>query len=110
MNWPDNADGDALRQLAAENFDFSRQYPVEFKIDFSAWPPPPAAIAALGAAYPAATRIEPGSDAAAGDKGYLSLRINDTITYELIAGVQSEVTRLMKQYGGWCYSWGVVTD
>lgn len=107
MNWPENADGDAFRQLAAENFDFSRKYAVEFKVDFSSWPPPAAAVSALDAAYPGVTVIEPGSG---GDKGYLAFQINDTITYDLVADVQSNVTRLMKQYGGWCYSWGILTD
>jgi len=38
-DWPDDADGGVFRNLAANAFDFSKQYSVDYNVDFDSWPP-----------------------------------------------------------------------
>jgi len=111
MNWPENADGDVFRKLAAQNFDFDKQYTIDFKVDFSSWPPPASAIESLKAEYPnlKVVDVADGTNSPS-EKGYITLKINDTVNYDLVAETQSKVTRIMKPFGGWCYSWGVIVD
>ncbi len=106
MNWPEDADGDVFRRLEAENFDFSKQYTIDFKVDFSNWPPTREALDTLRSAYPGIEIIESAGEGANG-KGYAAFQISDSVSYDLVTATQSKVTKIMKRYGGWCYSWGI---
>lgn len=38
MNWPDDADGDALRRMEESGFNFDAEVEIDFNIDFDHWP------------------------------------------------------------------------
>lgn len=106
MLWPNDADGDVFRNLESNGFDFDMTYDIDFNVDFSSWPPPAEAIKLLTAKYPNLTVYEPFED---GD-GYILFRLHDLVSYELVMRVQSEVSREMSPFGGWCDSWGILHD
>jgi len=59
MSWPDDADGDVLRRLRADGFDFRRKYSIDFNIDFRSWSKPAGAWATARAIYPSAELKKP---------------------------------------------------
>lgn len=101
--WPDDDDGDALRQLASIGFDFDAAHRIDFHVDFERWPPSREFIARLGEQYPDLSMVEPGED----DSGYLIVTIDDRLSYQRLQAVQQQVSALAAPYGGWCRSWGV---
>lgn len=109
--WPNDADGDVMRRLEAGNFDFDKEYDVDFNVDFDNWPPPEEAIALLISRYGAVSIVEPEAERdGEKDQGYLSFKITARITYEFVTKSQREITMLMQEFGGWCDSWGVLSD
>lgn len=103
MEWPADADGDVLRQLQADECDFTQQHPVEFCIDFKDWPPPGEALALLNGRFGALSWFDPEADTA----GYVICTINAQITYEFVTRTQRDITALVAPYGGKCDTWGV---
>ena len=104
MNWPKDADGDVLRGLQSREFDFSREYLIDFNVDFEEWPPPPQAIALLRRHYPSAT-VYQGDDEGPGD---ILVQIYSRVDYDLVVRVQKEISGLMAPFGGVCESWGAL--
>ena len=104
MNWPNDSDGDALRRLEESDFDFSKNYDVDFNIDFNNWPPSQEAIEILNKEYGGVEVYDPEDEY----EGYLMFKINSLITYNLVVDTQSRVSILMKPYGGTCETWGVL--
>ena len=102
--WPDDVDGDVLRQMEEGGFDFSLAADIDFNIDFEAWPPSVQFMAELAAHYPDAEVVDPEEDDD-GD-GYVQVVVRDFLTYELVMRVQGELTALAAPYGGVCESWG----
>ena len=98
MNWPDDADGDLLRMLEEKGFDFDNEVTIDFEID------------AITRCYPGCEFNDPDEeDIAVGEvNGTVNLQINSKVTYEFIVKTQEEITNSVKQYGGWCESWGVL--
>src|SRR5262245_12325024 len=104
MNWPDDADGDVLRGLEDDGFDFSRSHVIDFNVDFDSWPPMPQAIAVLKRRYPSAAVCQPDGN----DNGYMQFQIEAVLSYDLVMKVQRDVSELMADFGGRCESWGVM--
>ena len=104
MTWPNDADGDVLRRLEENGFDFSKEYEIDFNVDFDNWPPPDEAINKIKEHYPNIEKIEPDEEY----EGYLLFQVKTKINYELVTSIQRKVTELVKQYGGVCESWGVL--
>ena len=104
MDWPNDADGDVLRRLQSEGFDFGREVEVDFNVDFENWPPPDGAIRSMTIAMPQAgiSMNEGGA--------YILVQIRAALTYPFVIVTQSELTQLARPYGGKCDSWGVWWD
>jgi Protein of unknown function (DUF1260). len=102
-NWPDDADGDVFRSLEADGCDFSKEYTVDFFVDFEEWPPSAEALAALQGEY--------GNIAVKDDDEEelpcLICKIDGLLTYEFVTGTQAKITDLVKPFGGYCMDWGV---
>jgi len=110
MNWPDDADGDVLRRLETDGFDFEKECEIDFNIDFKDWPLPTPTIEALKKLYPNSQVIDPDQeDLKKLDlAGYAQFQIAGKLTYDLVVSTQKEVTEQMKPFGGRCESWGVM--
>lgn len=106
LYWPDDADGDALRQLHAYGFDFDARHRVDFHVDFDHWPPPAEFVAELAALYPEVQAIEPDGD----DDGYLLFTVEAQLSYDWLGTMQQQISSLAAPYGGSCQSWGVPHD
>lgn len=104
MKWPNDADGDVFRQLSQMGMDFTKEYTVDFTVDFETWPPDLKAIEALKAKYDTIEVIPPDGD----DSGYVLFQLRHLVTYEWVTTVQKEATGLVKTHGGRCESWGVM--
>lgn len=104
MKWPNDADGDVFRQLSQMGMNFSKEYTVDFTVDFETWPPNPKALKALKAKYKAVEVIPPNGD----DSGYVLFQLRHLVTYEWVLTVQKEATDLVRAYSGRCESWGVM--
>lgn len=112
MNWPNNVDGDVFRKLESHGFDFSKEHDIDIIIDFDIWPLSSSTIDAIKKLYPNCTFVEPDEDDIKnGDtNGYVQFYITDKLTYELIISIQNDVTKKVKNFGGWCDSWGVISN
>ena len=106
--WPNDVDGDVLRRLDAHHFDFSKPSLVDFNIDFEHWPPKPEAIEVLKSHFSSIELVNPDDDF--DDGGYVLICIEDIVSYELVINTQNMLTELMRPFGGWCESWGVMSD
>ncbi len=109
MNFPDDLDGDVLRELEENNFDFSKEYVIDFNIDFNDWPLKLDAKAAISKIYPNCKFIDPSKeDIANGDLvGYVQFQIIGKLSYDLVVKTQERATDQMQPFGGWCDSWGL---
>lgn len=103
QNIPDDPDGEVIRGLIEDRFDFSKSHVIDFNVDFEEWPPAPEAIAALRREYSDVEVIEEDND----DK-YVLFQVEAKLTYDLVKKVQSRATELVSKYGGHCDSWGVL--
>lgn len=103
-DWPNDADGDVLRRLAAHGFDFSRSWPVEFNVDFEPWPPSAEELQLLEAAYGELRMYAPEEDGA----GYVQFVVTGPLTYAGLMSVQNHASDLVSRFGGVCESWGVL--
>lgn len=106
MNWPDDADGDVLRRMGEDRFDFAKHHLIEFNVDFDQWPPMAGALAVIKCRYPDAMIHEPMDD----DQGYVQFQVHALASYDSVMKVQHEVSALMDDFGGRCESWGVMQD
>lgn len=109
MHWPNDADGDVLRRIEAEGFDFSSDHTIDFNIDFNEWPLSEIAKQEITELYPSCEFIEPDEEDIKNGMatGYVQFQLVDKLTYELVTEIQKQVTNSVKRYGGWCESWGV---
>jgi len=106
MNWPNDADGDVLRRLQDDGFDFSASHEVDYMVDFDPWPPAPAALAKLEALYGKVELHAPDQD----DDGYAEVKLQGKLSYETVVGTQRAISDAMQPYGGYCNSWGVMHE
>ena len=112
MKWPNDADGDVLRNLEENGFDFNRSYKIDFDIDFNKWPLTNTENDQIKKIYPTCTFYDPDEeDMEEGNTiGYVNLQIESKLTYEFVINTQKEITNNVKPYGGWCETWGVMHE
>jgi hypothetical protein len=103
-DWPEGADGDVFRRLAAAGFEFTKAWPVEYNVDFESWPPPEAALEQLRALYGEVLLYPPDEEGG----GYVLFQVVGPLTYEGVISVQRRTTAAMQRFGGVCESWGVM--
>lgn len=108
MPWPNDADGDVFRRLESHGFDFTKEYDVDFNVDFDDWPPPAESVNLLKSKYNNVEIVEPENTESG--NGYTTFQIRAKVTYELVTKTQKEVTQAMNKYRGWCESWGVLQE
>jgi hypothetical protein len=104
--WPQDADGDVLRRLEADGFDFALLHSIDFNIDFNTWPPSSELIKLLLNQYSNLKVFEPDNQGS----GYVQFVVESKLTYELVMFVQSSVSELAASFGGLCESWGVMHE
>lgn len=95
-NWPDDADGDALRRLAGAKFDFAKSCSVDYNVDFKSWPPSGPALELLRSMYGELAVYPPGQD----DIGYVQFQIVGQVTYERVTSIQRHASSAMQPFGG----------
>jgi hypothetical protein len=104
LNWPNDVDGDVLRRLEQDGFDFTQVHEIDFNVDFQNWPPSEQAISLLSEKYGNVEIFQPEEEY----EGYVLLRVKDKLTYDLVMQVQEEVSLIMDVHNGICESWGVL--
>lgn len=112
MEWPNNADGDVFRRLKSSDFNFSKEYDIDFNIDFDHWPLTVNTISFFQSNYPNLKIIEPNEEEIdSGDiNGYIEIQIRHKVEYDFVIKTQSKLTKMSQPFGGWCESWGVMQD
>jgi hypothetical protein len=102
-DWPEDADGGVFRRLASDGFDFSRDWTVDYNVDFESWPPADAALDVLRSEYGQLALFPPDGDG----EGYVQFQVVGPVTYERVTSMQRRVSSEMLPFGGVCESWGV---
>ncbi|MBK8212191.1 MAG: ribonuclease E inhibitor RraB [Myxococcales bacterium] len=102
--WPNDADGDVFRRLVNAGFDFSRDWSVDYNVDFEVWPPAAAALELLRSRYGHIDLYPPDEHGT----GYVQFQIVGPVTYEGVTSTQRQVGAAMRPFGGVCESWGVM--
>ena len=112
MNWPNDVDGEVLKNLEENGFDFDEEVDLDFIVDFDHWPLSDDEKKSIQTLYPNCTFIDPDEDALdeIDTEPYVQLTINTKLSYDFVVNTQKEITNQMKQYGGWCDSWGVYQE
>ena len=112
MNWPNDADGNVLRRLEENGFNFEEQVVIDFNIDFNHWPLKNEEKEQIKSLYPEASFYDPDEEDIEEENliGYVQFQLTALLTYELVMSTQKMVTEQMKQFGGWCESWGVMQE
>ena len=103
-DWPDDADGQVLRCLRDKGFDFSKQYVVDFNVDFEEWPPNPEALRHIHREFKITSEYV---DDVSG-RGSIVVKIEAKLSYSFVVETQQRLTDLASEFGGWCDSWGVL--
>lgn len=112
MNFPDDVDGDVLRTLEENGFDFERVVDIDFIIDFDHWPLTEEENKSIKTLYPDCEFLDPDEvDLTEGvTNGSVEIVISSKLSYDLVVKTQEKLTSEMKPFGGWCDSWGVLDD
>ena len=112
MNWPNDADGEVFEKLESDGFNFNIEHSIDFNIDFDSWPLSVEALKAFESWYPNCEFIDPDEeDIKNGDtSGYILFTITNKLTYNFVLETQQKATNRAKKYGGWCASWGLVSN
>ena len=112
MSWPNDVDGDVLRRLEENGFDFDEVTEIDFIVDFDHWPLSDEEKKQIQRQYPDCEFVDPDEGALEeiDAEAYVQLTIKSKLTYDFVVDTQAEITSQMKQYGGWCDSWGVYQD
>lgn len=109
MQWPNDADGDTFRLLAENNFDFNKEYEIDFNVDFKDWPLSNDAIAALRDIDPNVLLMESNRKNSVA-RGLAVVKIKARLNYNMVVEAQKKLTRQFRKYGGWCKTWGVMSE
>jgi hypothetical protein len=100
--WPGDADGDAMRQLQDDGFDFNRDAEIDFNIDFDRLPPHPSVVGLLKDKLPSA-QVSIEDDC-------ILVQVRARLTYSFVTGMQADLTQISAPFGGRCESWGLFSD
>ena len=101
-SYPDDADGDALRQVADQGSDMSRPMTIDFVISTGDMAKA-RSIAQLVTEHGYRSDLHP-DDEAGSIEVYCTRRM--VATYEGVVACQAELTRLCEPFGVVCDSWG----
>ncbi|WP_243372503.1 ribonuclease E inhibitor RraB [Geotalea sp. SG265] len=99
--WPNDDDGDLLRELEKDGFNFDAVHQVDFQINFERWPPPPQALQFLEKLYGPCAIVEPDEES----DGYVEITKRMVLTYEGVVSAKEEITMLLKPFTGYCDWW-----
>jgi len=112
VNWPNDADGDVLRRLKENGFEFDNEVEIDFNIDFNHWPLTDEEVEKMQSLYSQASFYDPDEEGIENGNlyGYVQFQVVAKLTYDLVINTQERVTEQMKQYGGWCESWGLTQE
>jgi regulator of RNase E activity RraB len=101
-DYPDDADGDALRRVAADGNDMSAPMVVDFPVVLPA-PTPAKHFAAVAAARGYQVQMWKHDD----DSGWdVICSISMVALHADVVRIQQELTELARPYRGFCDSWG----
>lgn len=103
MSWPEDDDGDLMRRLDHSGFDFSVAHEIDFNVDFFEWPPIQDALDRLRP-FGKIEQYAPDENG----PGYVQIRLQAKVSYEVVTSMQRRVSNAMAPYGGICESWGVM--
>jgi|SRR3954451_10621835 hypothetical protein len=103
-SWPSDADGDVFRSLQRQGFDFSKEYKIDFDIDFSGNCIPPEAFCVLIDAYPGTEIVGQTNEC----PPYIKMQVHAKVDYSFVVKMQDRLSEIMRPFGGWCESWGVL--
>lgn len=101
--FPNDADGDALRRLAADGSDFSRPMCVDFQV---AVPDETAANGLAGVAYKLGYRVKIYASPECSRPWTCECSVRMLFTYDGIIAIQSELAALAEPFGGCPDGWG----
>ena len=101
--WPDDADGDVFRRLAANGFDFATECNIDFNIDLQSWPPSDPLLEQLRQRYSKVEVVDPDGEYS----GYVTFALKAKLSYELVISTQRAASEIAQPFGGSCESWGV---
>jgi hypothetical protein len=100
--WPNDADGDVMRQLQDDRFDFNREVEIDFNIDFDRLPPDSSVVDLLKDKLPSA-QVSIEDDC-------ILVQMRARLTYSFVTGMQADLTQISAPFGGRCESWGLFSD
>jgi hypothetical protein len=102
MNYPDDADGDALRKVVEAGADMSSPMVIDFSVDA-----PDERIARIIAELASAHGFDP-SISCDEDRGSWTVSCSKSMlaTYEGVVAVQAQLNELLQPHGGVCDGWG----
>ena len=104
-DWPDNVDGDVLRSMKTNGFDFAKKHEIDFNIDLPARPSA-GLLRALRSAYPQAVISDQSKDGG----GDILVQVSGHVTYEFVCDMQNELSEIAASEDGVCEAWGVLYD
>lgn len=103
-DWPSDKDGERLRRLEKDGFDFAVEHKVSFRIEFASWPPPRAALRILEGRYAQVHVVEPRDD----DAGHVTVVEPLRLSYCSVVDMQEALGVLVESGGGVYKSWQVL--
>ncbi len=109
QTWPDDVDGDVLRSLTRDNYDFDAITEIVFHVEVKQWPPQAKILELLKREYKNVEVVHP-EPGAEDDEGFVQFSIYDKLSYDRVTHTQRQVTEMVDSYGGSCDSWSVTTQ
>ena len=109
MSFPNDIDGDVMRTLAENHFNFDEQVEIEFFIEFKHWPLNHDEKTAIQKLYSHCDFIDPEQDDIENGEqfGYVAFSVTHKVEHEFIVNMQKTVSSEMEKFGGVCDSWAV---
>ena len=110
MNWPNDSDGIVFKKLRENNFDFEKQWTIDFNIDFGHWPLSADELNLIKSNFKNYEIIDSDDESQEeGDYiGYVEVKIIAKLTYDFVVETQNQISNCVKTIDGWCNSWGVL--
>src|SRR5579875_1791645 len=99
-DWPDDPDGEVFRSLAAQGFDFSKPYEIDFNVDFTSRLIDQGVFSAIRHTYPDARILNNTGQ----DLPYIQVKLFSVLSYKFVLKTQEILTGLSRQFGGRCDS------
>lgn len=104
LEWPLDDDGDVFRSLQSQNFDFAREYAIDFNIDLSNEENVYQIASAIMNNFPDASVFVEDFE----EPVYIRVELNGKVNYEYIVSIQKQLTQISSPWQGNCESWGLL--